>query len=804
MRVECHSITDFLTNLKAEPPEAVLNGVHGVLKGVFPEITRHEVDAIIGGLGNATTLSTDPIDVRMSEIHTEAQLLAKLDYIRRLKRRPPRSGPQFRGMTDDARRLAKEVADEMKAEGLDPGSDPEKMLRTALEARKKRRKNQIADMQEQRRTGERIVKGKHEIIPDAEMDAIDAAYEREKALFDAMFPARELTPEQLIRIAIQAAEKSAAESERQMRTGDVFPAPRVSRTPNTKEVAAARARRDERREELKYLRSLIIPQATLDQRAEQSSRTRMAGQIADLTDQLARGDFEEKVPKVKRQLTPEEVTLKIELERVKRQVNEGMVKARLARRNFAKKMLDTTFELFGHLPRALKSGFDLSAALFQMGFFAYAHPIKASKMIGVGFKSLGIAERYRGAKAESVKGNMAALREFFSGKYSEAAAIAHEQSVEARDNYQYYMRGKLHLTSSQTQSLAQMEEMFQSRLAKHIPGVEVSQVAFTAMSNQGRADHFDILLADLASKKGGVENVTDGELRAIGHFINVASGRGGGLKFAEGFTRLNAIFYAPRLLVSRMQMLVADPLIRGTGARRAIAKEYARTLGGLAAIYSLGLLAGGDIDDDPTSSTYGTIRFGNTRVNPTLGLNSLRVLGARLISGVKTTQTGRVVPIRGEDVPYGSGNAWDLIGDFFRMKFSPLSGSVVNVLVGKTPIGEPTSLGKEALGLGIPLAFGDVYDAMVDHGIPGGTALGILAIFGMRMNTWKQRGGQGVPTIPPPPLPMQQPSTTAPLGTWPGMRPPPPPPPRRTMPPARRMPPPPAPRAMLPPIPLPR
>jgi len=38
MRVECHSISDFLVNLKAEPPEAVLNGV------VYASTTKNPID----------------------------------------------------------------------------------------------------------------------------------------------------------------------------------------------------------------------------------------------------------------------------------------------------------------------------------------------------------------------------------------------------------------------------------------------------------------------------------------------------------------------------------------------------------------------------------------------------------------------------------------------------------------------------------------------------------------------------------------------------------------------------------------
>ena len=58
-------------------------------------------------------------------------------------------------------------------------------------------------------------------------------------------------------------------------------------------------------------------------------------------------------------------------------------------------------------------------------------------------------------------------------------------------------------------------------------------------------------------------------------------------------------------------------------------------------------------------------------------------------------------------------------------------GSAVSVASGSNVIGEPTSLGEEAKRLVVPLTFSDIYEIMVDQGIPAGTAISMLSIFGM-------------------------------------------------------------------------
>ena len=110
---------------------------------------------------------------------------------------------------------------------------------------------------------------------------------------------------------------------------------------------------------------------------------------------------------------------------------------------------------------------------------------------------------------------------------------------------------------------------------------------------------------------------------------------------------------------------------------------------------------------------------------------------SRLISGeIKSSVTGEIQPIRGEDVGFGRRTTAGVIGSFLRYKLSPMFGTTLNLLTGKDPIGQP--FGPEDLpeNLLVPLAMREVFETIQEQGIPRGTALSILAIFGMGIQTY--------------------------------------------------------------------
>jgi len=170
----------------------------------------------------------------------------------------------------------------------------------------------------------------------------------------------------------------------------------------------------------------------------------------------------------------------------------------------------------------------------------------------------------------------------------------------------------------------------------------------------------------------------------------------------------------------------------------------------LGLFYTLWKLAGGDIEMDPRSADFGKIRIGNTRIDPLAGISQTIVLLSRLWTGETKTAAGKVVPIRGEKVPYGKGTAADVTARFLRTKLSPVPATALDIAAGENVVGEPVTPASVAEGLFAPMAIQDIYEAMKDQGVGRGAALGILAFFGMGLQTYETRGA-GRPERPRPP-----------------------------------------------------
>jgi hypothetical protein len=441
-------------------------------------------------------------------------------------------------------------------------------------------------------------------------------------------------------------------------------------------------------------------------------KTRQKKAAEELRTKIAQGDFTRRKPS-KLILDEEGVNLKAEVEELRREFRQGVEMDRFRNMTGLDRAVYWSLEAL-NLPRALMTGWDLSAGLRQGGFFSLAHPIKfttewAPKMIRA-FASEKMAMRV------DVELRNRALAQL--GEASGLELTRHGDDVGVH------------------------EEAIRSRLSDKFPGMKGSNRAYITMLNLQRAWAFDRLV-------NAVQPTEKAQLQAIAEFVNAATGRGGGKSKAGRLLSAASnlgVFWSPRLVYSRFQLAVTKPadiavgMVRGGEARatqRAIAAEYARFLGGLAAVYAMARLLGADVEDDWRSSDFGKIRFGRTRIDPMTGLSQVTVLMGRMVTGeTKSTRTGKVRPIRGEDVPYGASTAAGVVGRFLRSKLSPMVALGMDVAAGETMVGEPVSL-TTVEGLGniaaqrfVPLSFQDIYEAMRDQGLSRGAALGVLSLFG--------------------------------------------------------------------------
>jgi hypothetical protein len=146
---------------------------------------------------------------------------------------------------------------------------------------------------------------------------------------------------------------------------------------------------------------------------------------------------------------------------------------------------------------------------------------------------------------------------------------------------------------------------------------------------------------------------------------------------------LNAVFFSPRYLASRVQLV--NPKLynpRSPQGRMAISNMMQFT-GVVATALSLAKLGGADVELDPDSPDFLKIKVGNTRYDVMAGFQQPIRFAWRLAKGMTNNARG----IKNER------NSEPLIVTerFLRSKASPLGGVVGDVAFGKTFEGKPVS-----------------------------------------------------------------------------------------------------------------
>lgn len=273
-----------------------------------------------------------------------------------------------------------------------------------------------------------------------------------------------------------------------------------------------------------------------------------------------------------------------------------------------------------------------------------------------------------------------------------------------------------------------------ARMMRALDFISASERGYQVL-NLIRADMADSMASSLSV--GG--KITDAEAKVIGNYVNVGSGRGSLGMFEPAAKAMSLMFFAPKWAVSRFQYLLGQPLYSNFSesaprARQLVAKEYARFAAGMGMIVGLAALAGFDMEKDPRSSDFGKLKVGNTRLDLTGGLASTARFLAQTMTLSTKNQRGQVMPLSGR-LPYGMDNWADVAARFGRGKLAPAPGAVFNLLSGTDVVGQPVTPGSQAAQMVTPLYAKDVYDAMRDLGIPRGTAVSLLGLLGMGMNT---------------------------------------------------------------------
>lgn len=682
--------------------EGVIDSIYTDLKNAGIEVTKRDIRDAISGYGKTTYLSKEEITAKLRELRHEMRLVSALEDAQN-KQVPLKSGLQRDLPTDQIRELQRKVKQEMREQGIDNLKTPEERWKSSLDAVKTRLKHQITDLAKRLETGEIEPKKIGIKYDEQAMDLVRVRNKVQDVLnFAEGVKGKELSPEQKIRNAKASVERSIGEYERRLRENDLSPKKKVSTTPNTKELQKLRNERDLLKDLYKTLQEEAKPKLSPEEIALKSYKTRTANRITELEQKIKNNDF---APKKKNETKLDGEALKLyhELDRVKYRYQEARMKDLWKRKNVLEKGYEGVKET-ANLMRSLKASMDVSAVFRQGLFFSVSHPVLSAKSVP------------------------AMLKAFANDKYR----FQTEQQIINNPKYKLAKDSGLEITDIGN-NLSHMEETFMSRLANKIPGVAGSQRAYTTFLNKTRMDVFDSLTSKLSKEEG---KILPEESKAIATLVNEATGRGSFGK-ANQWTGLNSLFFAPRLVASRFQLLAGHSLWKGTGAsRKLIAKEYGRFLGGVATLYALSEMAGFNIEYDPRSSDFGKIKIGNSRIDPLAGLSQALVFASRIgTQETKDAQTEIVSSLREPPTPL-SPDITDTIKNFGRSKLAPMPGTIVNYLAGRNVVGEKIGIKEIPRETVIPMPWVDTYEAMVEQGIPSGLALGTLAMLGVGIQTY--------------------------------------------------------------------
>ncbi len=310
-----------------------------------------------------------------------------------------------------------------------------------------------------------------------------------------------------------------------------------------------------------------------------------------------------------------------------------------------------------------------------------------------------------------------------------------QEEIASRPTHQLMQEAKLALTD--INGLLPQEEAFLTNFAGKLPGIRASNRAYVGFLNKLRADTFDALAKDL-QKQGRLNPDT---AKSIASFVNTATGRGDLPKvLQQAAPLLNGLFFSPRLIASRLQLLnpqfyiKQDPLVR-----KEALKAILGATGAISIVLGLSKLAGAQVGTDPKNADFAKVKVGNTRYDLTGGFAAYFRLAAQLKSGKLISSTTGKVSTLGEG--YKPLTRYDIILRFLQNKESPVVSLLSSMLQGKNPVGEPLNF-KETnpfnnpiAKLFIPMLAQDIYDAYQEWGAEG-IVRAIPSTFGIGTQTY--------------------------------------------------------------------
>jgi hypothetical protein len=221
--------------------EPLIDAVHATLKDVDPEITRRRTMEAMSNYGDFKLLDRDPAKVIKRDIKGQTRELLKIQDME-AGVAPKATGIEYPTPSDEQRRLTKAV-NELKKKGGFVVTDPVRQLKSAIDSKVTRLKNEISDLDFQIATGKRIVREKTASPETPETEALRKTRDDKKAALKELLGTDSEAEEKATQARL---EKSVGKIEQKLSSGDIHPSlesPKLG--PESQRVAELNARRSE-------------------------------------------------------------------------------------------------------------------------------------------------------------------------------------------------------------------------------------------------------------------------------------------------------------------------------------------------------------------------------------------------------------------------------------------------------------------------------------------------------------------------------------------------------------------------------
>ena len=263
-------------------------------------------------------------------------------------------------------------------------------------------------------------------------------------------------------------------------------------------------------------------------------------------------------------------------------------------------------------------------------------------------------------------------------------------------------------------------------------------------------------ITDRWKQKGKTFETDPESYKALARLLNTQTGRGDVPKaIKDGTSLVNSIVWSPRLIASRLNLLgISDlrELVGGKGfytqltpeIRKMAIADMVKFIGAGTALMAMSAYWGAEVDDDPESATFGTIKIGDKKYNAWGGFTPYVKTIWQSASGKRKTQDG-----------YKQANAGELLLRFGRSRMTPAAGALTNIALERDFSGKPVTPQSQLLNMVTPISIKGIVEGLEKDGLKGIITQGIPSIVGVGVSDERdfQKNDTSKPQVKRPKMP---------------------------------------------------